>query len=89
MAAKKSMTRRKKSTGGIAKTKSGKRRKTGSTFTKTIQRGPNKGDKVQFKVAPSGKPYPVRVLKDKGKNSTLKNNPGVKIGKKKRKKSNK
>ena len=58
-------------------------RKPGTTFTKTISRGPNKGDRVKFKVGPSGKPYPQRVLKDKGNNSTLKNNPGVKFGKKK------
>lgn len=68
---------------GRAKTASGKVRKVGSTFTKTISRGPNKGDRVAFKVAPSGKPYPTRVLHDKGSNSTLKNNPGVKFGKKK------
>ncbi len=59
------------------------KRKTSSSFTKTIERGPNKGDLVRFKVAPSGKPYPVRVLHDKDKNSTLKNNPGVKFGRKK------
>ena len=57
--------------------------KPGSTFTKMITRGPNKGDRVTFKVAPGGNPYPIRVLKDKGNNSTLKNNPGVKFGKKK------
>ena len=61
----------------------GKVRKTGATFTKKISRGPNKGDTVRFKVAPSGKPYPVRVLKDIGTRSTLRNNPGVKFGKKK------
>ena len=53
----------------------------GAVFTKTITRGPNKGDQVQFKVGPSGKPYPQRVVNDKGGNSTLKNNPGVKFGK--------
>jgi len=72
--------------GGIAKTQAGKRRKVGSTFTKTITRGPNKGDRVVFQVAPSGKPFPIRVLNDKGKDSTLRNNPGVKIGKGKKKK---
>lgn len=56
----------------------------GKTKTKTITRGPNKGDRVIFKGSPSGKPYPVRVLKDKGNNSTLKDNPGVKFGKKKK-----
>lgn len=53
------------------------------TFTKIITKGKNKGDKVVFKVGPSGKPYPTRVLNDKGNNSTLKNNSGVKFGKKK------
>lgn len=59
--------------------------KTGSTFTKKITRGPNKGDNVTFRVAPSGKPYPIRVNKDKGNNSTLKDNPGVKFGKSRKK----
>ncbi len=58
--------------GGKAKTASGKPRKVGSTFTKRISQGPNKGDTVRFKVAPSGKPYPVRVLKDRGSRSTVK-----------------
>lgn len=58
-----------------------KRLKPGSTFTKIITRGPNKGDRVQFKVAAGGKPFPVRVLKDTGKKSTLKDNPGIKLGK--------
>lgn len=66
-----------KSSGGTVKGPAGR------TFTKTISRGPNKGDNVRFRVAPSGKPYPIRVLHDKGGNSTLKNNPGVKFGKKK------
>ncbi len=60
-----------------------KLQKPGATFTKNITRGPNKGDKVSFKVASGGKPFPTRVIKDKGSNSTLKNNPGVKFGKKK------
>ncbi len=55
--------------------------KPGSRFTKKITRGKNKGDTVSFKVGPSGKPYPSRVIKDVGNNSTLKNNPGVKFGK--------
>lgn len=63
-----------------------KLKKPGSTFTKTITRGPNKGDRVSFKVAKGGKPFPTRVLRDKGNNSTLKNNPGIKFGKKKKKK---
>ena len=57
--------------------------KPGSNFTKVITRGPNKGDKVRFKVGPSGKPYPIRVLSDKGKRSTLRDNSGVKFRKKK------
>ena len=51
----------------------------GKTFTKTITRGPNKGDRVSFKVAPSGKPFPTRVISDKGNNSTLRGD--VPIGK--------
>lgn len=70
-----------KTGGGVATTEGGKRRKVGSTFTKIIEQGPNKGDRVQFKVAPSGKPFPIRVLHDKGNNSTLKDNSGVKFGK--------
>ena len=56
----------------------------GKMKTKKITRGPNKGDTVKFKGSPSGKPYPVRVIRDVGNNSTLKNNPGVKFGKKKK-----
>ena len=54
----------------------------GKTFTKTITRGPNKGDKVSFKVAKGGKPFPTRVIKDVGKKSTLRGD--VPIGKKKK-----
>ncbi len=54
--------------------------KPGTSFTKTITRGPNKGDRVTFKVGPSGKPYPKRVLRDQGRRSTLRNNSGVKFG---------
>jgi hypothetical protein len=61
-------------------------KKPGSTFTKKIVRGPNKGDTVAFKVARGGKPFPTRVVKDVKNSSTLKNNPGVKFGKKKKKK---
>lgn len=74
----------KKVAGGAAKTAEGKKRKVGSSFTKTIERGPNKGDKVKFKVAPSGKPFPTRILNDKGNNSTIKGS--VPSGKKKTKK---
>lgn len=56
----------------------------GKTATRTIKRGPNVGDKVQFKGSPSGKPYPTRVIHDKGNNSTLRDNPGVRFGKKKK-----
>jgi hypothetical protein len=56
----------------------------GKTTTRTIARGPNKGDKVTFKFGPSGKPYPTRVVRDVGRNSTLRDNPGVKFGKKKK-----
>ena len=59
-----------------------KKMKAGSTFTKKITRGKNKGDIVKFKVAKGGKPFPTRVLKDTGKRSTLRNNSGVKFGKK-------
>ena len=62
----KKSSRRKKSDGGTVPGPSGR------TFTKTITQGPNKGDRVVFKVSPSGKPYPTRVLNDKGNNSTLK-----------------
>ena len=57
--------------------------KPGSTFTKTITRGPNKGDRVQFRVAAGGKPFPIRVLRDKGGDSTLRNN-SIPFGKKKK-----
>ena len=53
------------------------------TFTKIITRGPNKGDTVTFGVAKGGKPFPKVVHKDVGKRSTLRNNPGIKFGKKK------
>lgn len=56
----------------------------GQTSTRTITRGPNKGDVVVFKGSPSGHPFPVRVLKDVGNDSTLKGD--VPFGKKKKKK---
>jgi len=56
--------------------------KKGRTKTKKITRGTNKGDTVVFRGSPSGKPYPIRVIKDVGKPSTLRDNPGVKFGKK-------
>lgn len=58
-------------------------KKAGSTFTKKITRGPNKGDTTTFKVAKGGKPFPTRVKKDVGSKSTLRGD--VPIGKKKKK----
>lgn len=55
--------------------------KPGKSVTRKVTKGPNKGDTVRFKFGPSGKPFPVAVIKDVGKKSTLRNNPGVKIGK--------
>lgn len=60
--------------------------KPGSTRTKKISRGPNKGDTVTFGFGPSGKPFPRRVRKDVGNPSTLRDNAGVKFGNKKSKK---
>ncbi len=57
--------------------------KPGSTFTKTITRGPNKGDRVQFRIAAGGKPFPIRVLRDKDGDSTLRDND-IPFGKKKK-----
>ncbi len=37
-----------------------KRFKAGSTFTKRVTRGKNKGKRTTFKVARGGKPYPIR-----------------------------
>ena len=56
--------------------------KPGSTFTKTITKGPNKGDNVSFKVAKGGKPFPTRVNKDVGSKSTLKGDVPFGKGKK-------
>lgn len=57
------------------------RRRPGSTFTKRVTRGPNKGDLTRFKVARGGKPFPVAVLQDRGRNSTLRDNSGVRFPK--------
>jgi len=59
--------------------------KPGSTVTRKVTKGPNKGDKVQFKAnAPGtqfpGKLVPRRVIKDVGK----KNVTGIPKGKKKK-----
>ncbi len=58
----------------------------GTVFTKTMTRGANKGDRHTLKVAKGGEFFPIKVLHDKGGNSTLKDNPGVKFGKGKKKK---
>lgn len=58
-------------------------RKPGSTKVQVMKKGPNKGDTHRMKIARGGHPFPVAVLKDKGNNSTLKNNSGVKFRKKK------
>jgi len=57
--------------------------KPGSSVTKTVTKGPNKGDKVRFKANSAsaqipGKLNPKRVTKDVGK----KNTSGVVKGKK-------
>jgi len=40
--------------------------------TRVVKQGPNKGDTVQFKRAPGGKEYPVKVVKDvKGTNQSI------------------
>ena len=49
-----------------------KKRKAGSTFTKTLTRGPNKGDTVAFKVASGGKVFPTRIVSDTGSKNTSK-----------------
>ncbi len=59
--------------------------KPGRTTTRKITKGPNKGDTVTFKFAAGGKPYPIAVTRDVGSKSTLRNNPGVKFGKHKKK----
>ncbi len=70
---------RKRVTGGIAKFPNGKRRPVGSEFTRVVKQGPNKGDTVRYRVAPSGKQYPIEVIKDRGSRSTLRDNSGVRI----------
>ena len=57
-----------------------KRIRRAKRFTKTIEQRQNKGDIVEFQIAPkSGKPFPVRVKRDAGRKSTLRDNPGVKF----------
>ena len=55
-----------------------------------IKKGPNKGDVIIAKAKNKaelnkGHWWPVRVVLDRGGNSTLRDNPGVKFSKKKRK----
>ena len=68
----------------MAKAKKQTPKTPGTEFTKVITRGPNKGDETRFRVGPSGKPYPIQVLRDKNSDSTLRDNSGVKFGEKKR-----
>ncbi len=58
--------------------------KPGSTVTRKVRRGTNKGDTVTFGFGPSGKPFPKRVVRDVGPRSTLRDNPGVKFGRRKK-----
>ncbi len=54
----------------------------GTKFTKIMTKGPNKGDTHRLQVVSGGGNFfPIAVLKDKGNNSSLKNNPGVKFPK--------
>lgn len=60
------------------------------TERKRITKGPNLGDLIIAKAASAadmkaGNWWPIRVLEDKGGNSTLKDNSEVKFGKKKNK----
>ncbi len=43
-------------------------KKPGSTSTRVVgaHAGRNKGDTVKFKVAKSGKEYPIKIVKDRG-----------------------
>ena len=61
------------------------------TRRRKITRGPNKGDTIVAKARSAsdmakGNWWPVRVLRDTGGRSTLRDNPGVKFGKGSRKK---
>lgn len=66
--------------------------KPGSSVTKTVTKGPNKGDKVRFKANSAsaeipGKLNPKRVIKDTGKKNTsgvIKGKKPIKSKKKKR-----
>ena len=50
------------------------KRKRNPTTTKTLTRGPNKGDRVKFATARhgAGKKYPLKIVKDTGKRNTSK-----------------
>jgi uncharacterized protein (DUF2141 family) len=54
----------------------------GTTFTKRVEQRINRGDLVQYRVGPSGKPYAIRVIEDIDGDSTLRDDRGVKFGKK-------
>ena len=61
------------------------------TERKRITKGPNKGDLIIAKAASAaqmkaGNWWPVQVLENKGGDSTLSDNSGVRVGKKKKKK---
>jgi hypothetical protein len=56
------------------------------TQRRKITRGPNKGDTIIAKAKSvaamkAGNWWPTRVTNDRGGNSTLRDNPGVKFGK--------
>jgi hypothetical protein len=56
------------------------------TQRRKITRGPNKGDTIIAKAKSAaamkaGNWWPTRVIKDRGGNSTLRDNSGVKFGK--------
>lgn len=55
------------------------------TERRKIKRGPNKGDTIIAKAASKadlrrGNWWPTRVVRDVGNDSTLRDNPGVKFG---------
>lgn len=73
----------------MAKKKKGPIRvKPGSSVTKKVKKGPNKGDTVQFRANSSsaaipGKLVPRRVIKDVGKKNTSGVTKGKAVAKKK------
>lgn len=52
----------------------------GKTVTRKMTRGPNKGDTHRLRGTGDNF-YPVGVVSDRGRRSTLRDNPGVKFGK--------